>query len=221
MEIRDALAAGTMIGGEYRIVEALRQDGFCITYAAEDVQLGARVLIKEYFPAEMSARVRVTTVRPRSTRDVGVLSWGRQRFAEEARKLARRIGPERSAYGLAERAPRRAAPAESVALPTPRANAEDALRPGAVTRDEVLLRIFFGNFATPQAMRRELEAYLDRIREERTSMETTEARITAHPGRKHEARRFQLLSLRIKVSQYRATERELVEFLSGEKPKTS
>ena len=51
----------------------------------------------------------------------------------------------------------------------------------AVTRDEVLLRIFFGNFATPQAMRRELEAYLDRIREERTSMETTEARITAHP----------------------------------------
>lgn len=91
----------------------------------------------------------------------------------------------------------------------------------AVTRDEVLLRIFFGNFATPQAMRRELEAYLDRIREERSSMEATEARITAHPGRKHEARRFQLLSLRIKVSQYRATERELVEFLSGEKPKPS
>lgn len=83
----------------------------------------------------------------------------------------------------------------------------------AVTRDEVLLRIFFGNFASKQTIRRELEAYLDRIRHERSSMESTEARITAHPGRKHEARRFQLLSLRIKVAQYRATEQELLAFL--------
>ena len=83
----------------------------------------------------------------------------------------------------------------------------------SVTRDEVLLRIFFGNFASKQTIRRELEAYLDRIRHERSSMESTEARITAHPGRKHEARRFQLLSLRIKVAQYRATEQELVAFL--------
>lgn len=89
----------------------------------------------------------------------------------------------------------------------------------AVTRDEVLLRIFFGNFANPQAMRRELEAYLERIRQERTTMEATEARITAHPGRKHEARRYQLLSLRIKVAQYRATERELIGFLANEKAK--
>jgi PadR family transcriptional regulator, regulatory protein AphA len=89
----------------------------------------------------------------------------------------------------------------------------------AVTRDEVLLRIFFGNFANPKAMRREIEAYLERIREERSTMEATDARITAHPGRKHEARRFQLLSLRIKVAQYRATERELVAFLSAETTK--
>ncbi|MSR62915.1 MAG: hypothetical protein EXS08_10775 [Planctomycetes bacterium] len=51
-------------------------------------------------------------------------------FAEEARKLARRIGPERAAYGLAEAPPQRAAQAESVALPAPRASAEDGLRPG-------------------------------------------------------------------------------------------
>lgn len=84
----------------------------------------------------------------------------------------------------------------------------------AVTRDEILLRIFFGNFASPTTIKRELAAYLDRIRQERSQMEATEARITAHPGSKHEARRFQLLSLRIKVAQLRAMEQELVRFLT-------
>jgi PadR family transcriptional regulator AphA len=83
----------------------------------------------------------------------------------------------------------------------------------SVTRDEVLLRIFFGNFANPAAIRRELAAYLDRIRKERTTMEATRARIEARPGRRHEARRFQLLSLQIKVAQIRATEQELLRFL--------
>jgi hypothetical protein len=45
-------------------------------------------------------------------------------------------------------------------------------------------------------------------------MEVTEARVNAHPGGKHEARRFQLLSLRIKVGQIQAMERELVRFLA-------
>jgi DNA-binding PadR family transcriptional regulator len=83
----------------------------------------------------------------------------------------------------------------------------------SVTRDEVLLRIFFGNFAGKKIIKRELASYLQRIRHERSTMEATEARINAHPGRKHEARRFQLLSLRIKVAQYRAMEQELVRFL--------
>jgi DNA-binding PadR family transcriptional regulator len=85
----------------------------------------------------------------------------------------------------------------------------------SVTRDEILLRIFFGNFASKQTIKRELEAYLDRIRDERSHMEATEARITAHPGTKHEARRFQLLSLRIKVAQIRAMEQELGRFLAN------
>jgi PadR family transcriptional regulator, regulatory protein AphA len=84
----------------------------------------------------------------------------------------------------------------------------------SVTRDEVLLRIFFGNFASGKTIRRELEAYLDRIGQERATMEATEARINAHPGGRHEARRFQLLSLRIKVAQIRAMEQELSRFLS-------
>jgi PadR family transcriptional regulator AphA len=86
----------------------------------------------------------------------------------------------------------------------------------SVTRDEVLLRIFFGNFASKKIIRRALGSYLQRIRHERAFMEATEARINAHPGRKHEARRFQLLSLRIKVAQYRAMEQELVRFLGDD-----
>ena len=86
----------------------------------------------------------------------------------------------------------------------------------SVTRDEVLLRIFFGNFADKKTIKRELESYLDRIRHERAYLEATKARIDAHPGSKHEARRFQLLSLRLKVAQYRAMEQELSDFLTGE-----
>jgi DNA-binding PadR family transcriptional regulator len=82
----------------------------------------------------------------------------------------------------------------------------------SVTRDEVLLRIFFGNFADEAVVMRELEAYLARIRVERATMEATEARVEAHPGPRHEARRFQLLSLRLKVAQYRALEQELAAF---------
>jgi PadR family transcriptional regulator AphA len=91
---------------------------------------------------------------------------------------------------------------------------EEPIR-AAVTRDEVLLRIFFGNFASKNTIKRELEAYLDRIGQERAQMQATETRINAHPGQKHEARRFQLLSLRIKVAQIRAMEQELGRFLSN------
>lgn len=84
----------------------------------------------------------------------------------------------------------------------------------SVTRDEVLLRIFFGNFAHKKTMKRELAAYAERIGKERAYMEATEARVTAHPGAKHAARRYQLLSLRIKVAQIRAMEQELARFLA-------
>lgn len=84
----------------------------------------------------------------------------------------------------------------------------------AVTRDELLLRIFFGNFADEAVIVRELGACLDRMRHERAFMEATEARILAHPGERHAAREFQLLSLRLKVAQYRAMEQELARFLA-------
>ena len=86
----------------------------------------------------------------------------------------------------------------------------------AVTRDEVLLRVFFGNFADEKIILRELNAYLDRIRKERLYMEQTEARITARPGSRERERRFQLLSLHLKVAQYRVMEEELTRFLERE-----
>lgn len=93
----------------------------------------------------------------------------------------------------------------------------------SVTRDEILLRIFFGNFARPEIVSQELMAYLERLRSERQFMEATEARVLAHPGARHEARRFQLLSLRLTVARYRAAEIELQKFLdeyeSGQAPK--
>lgn len=83
----------------------------------------------------------------------------------------------------------------------------------SVTRDEILLRTFFGNFAEPDVVRQELEAYLERLRTERRFMEGTEERVLARPAGKQEARRFQLLSLRLTVARSRATERELQRFL--------
>lgn len=85
----------------------------------------------------------------------------------------------------------------------------------SITRDEVVLRIFFANFADNAVITRELGAYLDRIRGERAFMEATEARVTAHPGERHKAREFQLLALRMKVAQYRAMEQELARFLGS------
>lgn len=86
----------------------------------------------------------------------------------------------------------------------------------SMTRDEVLLRIFLGNFTDDRIMREELRAYVERIREDRAYLEGVEARITAHPGDHLEARKYQLLSLRVRVAQYRAMEEELSAFLSLE-----
>ena len=129
-------------------------------------------------------------------------------------------------YITSEALPQRGKPDKQIHTITP--NGRAALKEfmgmpirASVTRDEVLLRIFFGNFASKSTMKRELEAYLDRIGLERATMEATEARINAHPCGKHEARRYQLLSLRIKVGQIRAMEQELVRFLGDGANKTA
>ncbi len=88
-EFRQALPVGSTLTGDYRITGVLGQGGFGITYKAEDLRLHAPVAIKEYFPAELALREHGSTVVPRSAREQGVLEWGRAKFLEEARTLAR------------------------------------------------------------------------------------------------------------------------------------
>jgi len=88
-DFRQALPVGSTLAGDYRITGVLGQGGFGITYKAEDLRLHAPVAIKEYFPAELALREHGSTVVPRSVREQGVLEWGRAKFLEEARTLAR------------------------------------------------------------------------------------------------------------------------------------
>ncbi len=89
MEFRQALSVGSSLAGDYRITGVLGQGGFGLTYKADDTRLGAPVAIKEYFPSELALREHGSTVVARSAREQGVLEWGRAKFLEEARTLAR------------------------------------------------------------------------------------------------------------------------------------
>lgn len=83
-----ALQPGRTIG-RYEIVAALGHGGFGITYRARDSQLGQDVAIKEYLPSALAIRQDGAIVLPRSTRAADDFTWGRQRFVDEGRTLAR------------------------------------------------------------------------------------------------------------------------------------
>ena len=73
---------------EYRIDALLGQGGFGITYLATDVNLNAKVAIKEYLPAQFAQRAQDSTVRPRATAWLPTLLEGLEQFLVEARTLA-------------------------------------------------------------------------------------------------------------------------------------
>ena len=87
-----ALRAGTVLNSRYLIGRVLGQGGFGITYLAWDRKLGARVAVKEYMPGEMAARVDGTTVSVMSEARTEDFSYGKERFSEEARTLAKFMG---------------------------------------------------------------------------------------------------------------------------------
>lgn len=83
-----ALPVGTQLG-DYRLDALIGHGGFGITYRAFDTQLAKFVAIKEYMPVEFAMRRPDGTVAPRSARYGDDFAWGRERFLDEARALAR------------------------------------------------------------------------------------------------------------------------------------
>src|SRR5882672_5714549 len=87
-DMRGVLPAGTTLRG-YELKSILGQGAFGITYRARDLTLGRDVAIKEYLPATLALREGRTTVLPRSPDHAEQFAWGRERFLDEARTLAR------------------------------------------------------------------------------------------------------------------------------------
>src|SRR5258708_1022764 len=73
---------------EYRIDSVLGQGGFGIAYAATDVNLAAKVVIKEYLPEEFAYRAADNTVCARDDFDQEFYQSGLDSFLVEARTLA-------------------------------------------------------------------------------------------------------------------------------------
>jgi hypothetical protein len=87
-DLRGVLPAGTSLRG-YELKSILGQGAFGITYRARDLTLGRDVAIKEYLPTALALREGRTTVLPRSPDHAEQFAWGRERFLDEARTLAR------------------------------------------------------------------------------------------------------------------------------------
>ncbi len=83
-----ALRPGTLLqNGKYRLEKVLGQGGFGITYKAQNIALGIPVVVKEYHPSG-SSRVG-TSVRPPGTLSQVEFQDARERFADEARVVAK------------------------------------------------------------------------------------------------------------------------------------
>ncbi|MFO1087023.1 MAG: serine/threonine-protein kinase [Reyranellaceae bacterium] len=83
-----ALMPGVMIG-RYRIESVLGLGGFGITYRCYDTHLRRDVAVKEYLPTGIAIRHESATVLPRSTEMSTDFVWGRNRFLDEARTIAK------------------------------------------------------------------------------------------------------------------------------------
>ena len=83
-----ALLIGTILQ-EYKIESILGVGGFGITYLAQDTNLHKKVVIKEYFPSEITVRKESSTVVPKSHNDGDNFEWGLERFLLEAQTLAK------------------------------------------------------------------------------------------------------------------------------------
>jgi len=82
------LPIGTQVQ-EYVIEDVLGTGSFGITYKATDTHLGNSVVIKEYIPESFARREGNNCVTAKSDDTMEIFSWGRERFLEEAKILAK------------------------------------------------------------------------------------------------------------------------------------
>ncbi len=86
-----ALKAGALLKQRYLVGRVLGQGGFGITYVAWDTKLQARVAVKEYMPSDICTRLgNDVSVAMESKEEE--FAYGRERFQEEARILAKFMG---------------------------------------------------------------------------------------------------------------------------------
>lgn len=74
---------------EFEFVRVLGDGGFGITYLGWDHSLDKAVAIKEYFPEDWARRVGEGQIEPLSDRYLDDFNWGKTRFLEEAKTLAK------------------------------------------------------------------------------------------------------------------------------------
>ena len=81
----------TILGGKYMIGKVLGEGGFGITYIGYDLNLDVKVAVKEFYPSDLVTRANTvsTTVQPYSGERSEYFAKGRNRFVDEARRLAK------------------------------------------------------------------------------------------------------------------------------------
>lgn len=84
------LKPGTILSGKYLVGRVLGHGGFGITYLACDINLGAKLAIKEYFPQGMATRsFGDPTISVYSGNTKEHFQYGLDKFLEEARTLVK------------------------------------------------------------------------------------------------------------------------------------
>lgn len=87
MSEQETLPVGYEFEG-YRIEKVAGRGTFGITYLARDIDLDARVAVKEYLPVDSAYRSGGQTVKPRGATQAGTFEDGLKSFLSEAQTLA-------------------------------------------------------------------------------------------------------------------------------------